>query len=518
MSEGSEEVGRLRIAVGTLFQESNTFTGTRTELSDFEALLLRTGGPVDDLYGGTSEVAGILATVQQADALVVPLLFARASPGGRLSSSCWDALQTRLLGCLADAGDVNAVVLALHGAMAVDDMLDPEGALLTSIRRLVGPEVPVVASLDLHAHVTELMVTATQGLFPYQQYPHDDAWQAGERAARFALRLADGEPWPPVTLKKINMLSPAINAGTFDGPMARVARLTAELNAQAPPEVVEVSFLHVHPWIDEPAMGNGAMAIGGSAEQRELLTQAVVDQLWEERFNLEAPLCSIEEAIEIVSQGIGPYVLVDSADCVGGGAAGDTVSALRALLTSKVKGPVYLPVIDPGVASHCCDLEVGAVVEVKLGHALDRQWGEPLDVRGRVEATARDVHLTYSGGIYGGMEAYMGDCAVIHVGRDVHVLVASRPTYEYGDEQFAALGLDVRQARVLVAKNPMNCRTAYGAWVRQFVDVDLPGPTSNQLLGLSYPRGGPERFPFIGRERLARYKATHFSRQGARPG
>lgn len=402
-----DQTGVRRVALGSIFQESNDFAGTTTEVDDFAAMRFEVEPTLETLTTGTSEVAGAATVLAAAGIEIVPLLVARASPGGPLSEHCWSRLRDLLVEGIAASGGVDGVVLGLHGAMAVHGGSDPEGELFAQVRETVGAAVPVVSSLDLHAHVTERMVVNTQGLFPYQKYPHEDAFEAGERAATFLLRLLDGTPWPGVTLQKVPVLTAAIRAGTeSDGPMAKVAAASRRAAATASEDVHEVSFLHVHPWLTESDMGNGVLVTGGDrAERRELAAQ-VTDELWRQRFDLEAEVVDPAEALRDRAPGT-RVVLVDSADCVGGGAAGDTISVLRAILEGGHRGTAVVPCVDPAAAARCLDVGVGGSVDLEIGHRLDPSWGSPITVHGTVIAAEEDASFVYSGGIYGGTRARM---------------------------------------------------------------------------------------------------------------
>ncbi|MXY84000.1 MAG: hypothetical protein F4Y91_18540, partial [Gemmatimonadetes bacterium] len=189
----------------------------------------------------------------------------------------------------------------------------------------------------------------------------------------------------------------------------------------------------------------------------------------------------------------GPVVLVEAADCCGGGAAGDSVAALAALLQAELDGLALVPLVDARAAAACHQAGVGAEVELELGHGHDPRWGQPIAVRGRVLRLS-DGRFRYRGGIWEGVEGQMGPTAVLALGQ-IQVLLASHPTYEWDNEQFAALGMDAAQARFIVAKNPMNYRLAYGAIAQAVFVLDTPGPTPATVRHLPFVRRARPFFP-----------------------
>ncbi|HEU5431322.1 MAG TPA: M81 family metallopeptidase, partial [Thermomicrobiales bacterium] len=144
--------GRFKIAVGSLFTECNQFAARPTEMDAFERQQLCRGAEALDIRAGT--VGGMLATLDEGGAELAPLLVASACPGGTITADCYRRLKTELLELLRAAMPVDGVLLALHGAAAAAGAGDLEGDLLAAVRELVGPRRLIVATLDLHAHVT----------------------------------------------------------------------------------------------------------------------------------------------------------------------------------------------------------------------------------------------------------------------------------------------------------------------------------------------------------------------------
>ena len=484
----------LRIGVGSIFQESNQFAAPQTELSLFRNTYVHAGDALLQLAGTDCEVAGMLATCAEEGAQVVPLLAARSVSGGALSDDCYAYLKEALLAPLREAAPLDGVLLAMHGSMVTVSELDPEGDLLEAVRRIVGPGLPVVMTLDLHAHVTPRMVRQATALVSFTHYPHDDTFSTGERGAGLLLRTLHGDVKPVMALAKVPILCGGCNGQTFgDAPMAHLTRRARQLETQS--AVLSVSCFQVHPYNDLPGMGCGSVVVtDNDPDLAADKAHELAAEFWARRRTFESQILPVSKAVargrEVEG---GPVLLVDAADCAGGGAPGDSVALLRELLALGATEPTFVMVVDPPAAQACARAGIGQTISLELGYHIDPTWGQPLQVTGVVRLLA-DGRFLYGGGLYGGTWASMGLSAVLQIG-SIEVLVMSRPTYDWSDEQFRSVGMDVRQAKFIGVKNPMNYLYAYRDLMKAAFIVDTPGPTPAHVRNLTYQRMQRPFFP-----------------------
>lgn len=482
----------LRIALGGILTECNELGGPPIDLDWFARYDLRREGEILEMEGGA--VGGMLQVLREAGAQPVPLLYASTCPGGYLTAACYDQLKGELLQRLAATLPVDGVLLPLHGSAVAEQTGDLEGDLILAVRQRVGPAVPIVATLDLHAHVTAAMVRGADALVAWETYPHRDALDTGQRGARLLLEVVAGRCRPTMAMAKVPVVTSGVRGSTEWGdPFGRIMAGAKALEGHE--GILSTSAFMVHPYLDQPGMGSGVLVItDGDLAKAKKLARDLALQYWDLRFELEPQTYTPREA---VAQGLkiegGPVVLVETADCCGGGAAGDSGATLKALLEVELPGPALVPVVDPQVAAACHEAGAGAWVEVELGHHLDPRWGTPVRVRGQVLRLS-EGRFRYLGGIWGGTEGNMGPAAVLEVGQ-IQILVAAHPTYDWMDEQFAALGMVPRAAKFVVAKNPMNYRQAYGAFAREVFVLDTPGPTPPTVRHVKYKRLARPYFP-----------------------
>lgn len=486
----------MRIAVGQISCESNTFATFRCDLETVRTTGYLFEGPaLFDLRGTDNEVAGTCAALDRdADVEIVPLMATRWNSSSVLQGDAHAYLRSLLLDRLKAAGPVDGVLLSCHGSMVATDSDDPEGWLAASVREIVGPAVPVAMTLDLHGNVTDLMVQDLDLIVGYQHYPHDDCFTTGERAGELLVRTVRGAVRPAMCRVRLPMILTAYHASTFgDGPFARLERAARALEKE--PGILSVSTFHVGSYIDLPEMGCSTLVIAdGDLDRVRREAETLARQYWASRNEFLVETVSVAEAIE---QGRaidgGPILLLNTADTTGGGAAGDSIDAAAGMVAARVSEPALAMVVDPGAAAACHAAGLGKTVRLRVGHRVDPRWGKPADLEGKVIRLS-DGRFRYSGGIFGGTEASMGPSAVIEIGM-LRLLVMSRSTYDWADEQYRSMGLDASTAKWVEAKNMMNYRHAYGAVMKGAFVLDAPGPTPPDMRALPFVRAERPWFP-----------------------
>jgi microcystin degradation protein MlrC len=189
----------------------------------------------------------------------------------------------------------------------------------------------------------------------------------------------------------------------------------------------------------------------------------------------------------------GPVLLIETADCCGGGATGDSVHTLKALLAEAPNQSAIVPVVDPEGARRAHAVGAGQTIQLRLGHRLDPNWGDPVTVDGIVTQLS-DGAFTYCGGIWDGRSGRMGPTAVVEVG-PIQIVISSNATYDWMTEQFDLLGLDIAVCKFIVAKNPMNYQQAYTGSMKAAFVLDTPGPTPANTNALAYTGMTADWFP-----------------------
>jgi len=372
------ELGRgprpLRIAYGRLFHEANARSPVLTELSDFERMHHLEGEALAKASGlrGTelksfmphAELTGFRQAARVAGGVeTVPLQSSLAVPGGPLSRACFDSLLDGLLTKLRAALPLDGVYLALHGSMQVDGLDEaPEAFLLREVRAIIGPNVKLAVSYDLHANLSAGMVDPADVLVAYRTNPHWDLAPTGFRAGNRLIRALRGQIVPVHAWRKLPMVLGGGTTIDFLAPMNRVFRMMRELERD--PRVVSASLFMVHPYTTAEHLGwtvhvctNGDVALANELADR------LADRAWEERKSRLPPLLSVSDAItKARSSGrrkLGPVTFVDVDDVVGAGAPGGNTRIAKGLLEGGAGLRAFVPLHDPRLVAEQWDTAPG---------------------------------------------------------------------------------------------------------------------------------------------------------------
>jgi len=385
---------------------------------------------------------------------------------------------------------VDGVYFSLHGAMATESEGDPEGYLLAETRKILGEQVPIVISLDLHGILTDRMLEQSDAAVAFHTYPHVDFFSTGERAARLLLRIVDGEA-RPVTAK---VTVPALVRGDeliTDSGSIRHAVNTAKAIEQSPGGL-SAAMMWGNPFTDVPALASNSFVVTDNDPARaELEALHIANLFWEHHGKMQVPLTSLADAARIAKENpSGTVVLVDAADATSSGASGDSNAILRALFEAGYKGTALIPIVDPGAVAAAFAAGVGNSVRTTVGGALDRARFTPLSIEGRVRMLSDGwFHSETTRELW-----QAGKTAVVQV-ENLTLILTSRAVNLYDRALFFAHGHDPQRFGAVVVKSP-NCEPhMFRAWAARYVDVDAPGSTSANLRSLGHTRCPRPIFP-----------------------
>jgi microcystin degradation protein MlrC len=467
----------MRIAVGQLWQETNTFNLLPTTRLEFEQFGVLRGAEVVERMAETNELGGFIQALRgwPERPEVVGLVRLPAWPGGALTPPTFDWLLREVLDSLAAAPPPDGVLLALHGALVAEGVPDVEGEVLEAVRAAVGPRVPLVATLDLHANVTARMVRAADALVLYHTAPHIDVFETGGRGAAVLRRVLVEGARPVTAFQKLPLVVPAERANTQDEASASHAlRLRLE-EMEREKGILAAGLATVQPWLDVPDLGSAAVVVAdGDAELARQCCAELAAEVWRRRHDYLPELLPVEEAVRLAhDHGEGLVVLGDSADATTSGAPGDSNWLLRELLAHDWPRPALVPLVAPEVVTEAARRGIGAELTTPLGGTRDGRFCRPFTVATRVEGLF-EARFVLSGHLARNLAIDMGPSAVLRAG-NVRVVVTSRSGPHFAPELFRAAGLDPFAAAVLVAKSPCGFRAAYAGRAARILLVRAPG-------------------------------------------
>lgn len=492
-------MSRRRILLGSLFHETHSFVDEVTTLVDFT---IRRGAELLARRDDGSTIDGFLEVAKAEGWEVLPTVDYTALPAGTIEHAVFQRFLVEfdagLKAALADGG-LDGIWLALHGAMVTTDCLDPEGTLLAHIRAVPGCEsLPVFGVFDLHANFTAAMAAHTNALVAYRENPHTDARESAVRSAKLLARsLASGE-LPRMLACNAPVVWPPTGTGTADRPMRDLEALARRIE-QENPDIWVVNVVGGYSFSDVPEAGVAfAVAFTGpEAPARDALERLAATAIDLREFGQPAEWNLDEAVAEILRSEGGPYIVVEPADNIGGGAPGDATSVLRAFLRHDV-GNCAVAIADPAAVAAMAGAKPGETRKLSIGGRGSAIAEGPIEIEARFisasdgEFALEDLnsHLAASQG----SRFSMGPCVVVQV-EGVTVLLSSRKTPPFDLGQLRSQGIEPEALKAIGVKAAVAHRRAYDKIAKNSFSVATPGPCTSRIAGLPYKRLRRPVFP-----------------------
>jgi microcystin degradation protein MlrC len=477
-----------RIAVLGFSIECNRFAPIATE-TDFQtrtliggpALLTEVRAPAPRMLG---ELPGFLAAMDASGPWEpVPSLLAMAEPNGPVDKPFFDRLMQQWEQDLRAAGPLDGVYLVLHGAGLTTADHDPEGTLLALVRRIVGPDTPIVATFDLHANVSDADVTLLNGFIGYRTNPHLDMHERGAEAAVLLRRLLTGTK---TFLSRIRLpiVPPTVTQLTGKDAPNRPYGELIDLGQQRmtePPyagRVLNVSVMGGFAFADTPFNGLTVVVTATDQDAADTLARDIAKAGWARRDQFHPNLTSLDEAVRLATTTQSPLIFADVADNPGGGGRGNTMAILQAFHAAGVQNALVGVIHDPALAAEAHERGIGATFDARFnrggGDAFSKPFTAPAIVAG-----LRDQPITGRRGIYANNTLDIGKAAALTLNGLTVIVLSQR--YQCADPMFfEAFNLDIAAARVVVVKSRGHFRGGFDEFFRheQVIEVDAPGLTS----------------------------------------
>jgi microcystin degradation protein MlrC len=482
-----------RVLIAQFMHETNTFSKLPTTLEDYRKRWLVEGEAMVPRFKGTkNEVGGYIDSIAKYGWQPVWGAAANATPSGTLTRETWETIRDMILGATRKAGKLDGICLSLHGAMVTATEDDAEGALLEALRGIVGPDVPIVATLDLHANATERMAKNANALVSYRTYPHIDGYERAVQAAALCHQAMEGKKKPRCLLLQPAMLEGADHGRTTQpGQMRDLLAKADKFETEAGINVVSIQAGFT--WSDIPYTGPSvAVSYEPVAEARaRAIAREVMDDVWRRRDETIANTAyrTIADGIAAARAGAskkGPLVLADGTDNPGGGGYNDTTPVLQALLDARIDNVGFGTIFDPATVQQAIKAGVGAEIDVTLGGHTDESMGKPVRAKAVVKMLS-DGMFKNDGPMNAGVETDMGPTAVLRIG-GIDIVTISNRIQTIDLQVFLSQGIDPTAKSVLVVKSVQHFRAAYGPIAREVVVVDSGGICSPDISRLKFKK------------------------------
>lgn len=467
----------MRIAICGIAHETNVFATTPATLEDF-----RLGSPTPDFTGGAAVldhfrgtrtiVGGFMQEAAKHGWDLRATLWTFATPGGTVGQAAYEFLKSRLLEQLRAEMPADGVLLDLHGAMVTEKLEDAEGDLIAAVRAVVGPKVPVIATLDLHANVTARMAAEATMLIAFDEYPHTDMYERGQEAGQAMAAMLSKKLAPEVSFVQLPLLTLPPMQCTLREPMKTVLAFAHEL--ERAPGVVNVSLISGFPFSNIRDTGMSVIVTAnGSRDLARKTAREMAEFIWKKRDEFTPRLTPVREAIAYAKTAKGLVMLADGSDNPGGGAPCDGTVILREFIETRVENAAVICLHDPETVERAINAGVGREAEFEIGGKTDNLHGAPVRTRARVRLLS-DGEYIREGAMGGGVRECFGKTAVLAIG-GVEVVVTEHRLQPYDTGFPRSLGIEPTKKKLIAIKSAVHFRGTYQALAEKIFDADTPG-------------------------------------------
>src|SRR5215475_6539568 len=408
-----------RVLTARFMHETNTFSRVPTDMAMIRRRDYHLENEIPVAFRGTRTAFGAAfeATDKFGWTLVHPVS-ANPNPSGTVTDEAFETITRTIIDAVDSKGPIDGVLLFLHGAMVSDSQEDAEGEFLARLRRQLGPEVPVVVTLDLHANVTQRMAENANALIAYRTYPHIDYYERAWQGAELLERAMQGEVRPKTVIARRPMIYGLDHGRTQRGPMAELIARGEALENSGEALVVSIcaGFSRANIRDVGPSV---TVTVDGDTARAQAVAEEFMDYAWETRDFTTVKLLSVGEAVALARRGKAgekPLVVADYTDNPGGGGYGDATAFLKGLVESGVESVAFHAICDPEALQEGMRAGVGTRTTLTLGGKIDPlMGGGPLSLNGEIVCLTNGRFIAY-GPIGGGVERNYGPSMVFRVG------------------------------------------------------------------------------------------------------
>lgn len=478
-----------KIAVVGFLHESNTFSPQHTTLEHFSNAHLDYGADLIPTWRDAyHELGGFIQGCEENNLEIVPILAAVATPGGPLTSETYqELLDTILNGFQQHESELDGLLLALHGSMVCETIMDADGETIQRIRNIMGPDFPIMVSMDMHGNISSRMISCSTAIVVYRTYPHMDQRERGIECAVLMKRIVRGEVKPIQALRKLPLLIHIVQQYSESGPMEEIMEQVRLVSNK--PGILSTSFAPGYIYADVPDLGASVIVVAdGNLDLAEKEADYLAEFAFSRREALNAKLLDPEAAVREVGQTPGLVCLMDCGDNIGGGGPGDSTLLFGEVLKQGVRNCCVV-LYDPESVQTCLQTGVGRTVVLEVGAKTDHRHGRPIPIEGRVRLLADGKYIEPEPRHGGDRYLDQGPTAVVETKEEHTIVLNSLRVMPTSLHQLLSLGIRPESKKVIIVKGVTAPRAAYEPISTKVIPVDTPGVT----------QAGPESFPYLHR-------------------
>lgn len=489
----------MKIGVASFSHETCTFCPKPTTIEDFEKGGVYYGQEVLDAFRGIPNYINgfIKAADEYSDCELVGILAASRSRGGSsgswLTTECFDKYSNGIATGLKEAENIDGVLLALHGAMAASGHLKPEAEITRRVRKAVGPDVPIMVTLDLHANEDHELTDASDGVFILKTYPHVDSEDIGYNAAKCIIQTIKGDLNPTMAIKKPGVITPSVFQWTGESPGKDIMDRAKKWENE--PDCISVSVAFGFAYADVPDAGATVIVItNDNQELAEKIAKDVSDFIWDNREifankKLLKTKEGVKKAISLAKNGYTPVIIADHSD-----RTGDGTHILRELIKQDAENFCIATLTDQKVINDLRSFNVGDRVNVNVGGFASCWSGKPVELSGTIRYLD-DCEYKLSGPMRKGATTRLGTTLVLEFGKKNYIIITPTLHQVLEDSIFPAVGLNLEQIKIAILKSRIHFRAFFDEAAGSIVIIDAPGLGPADLTQYQYQNHPKDLFP-----------------------
>ena len=464
-----------RVLTGRFMHETNTFSIVKTDMAVWRRRDFHTENEIPSVFRGTHSALG--ATFEAADkygwTLVHPVS-ANANPSGTVTDDAFETIAGMILGAAERQRPIDGVLFHLHGAMVTESHEDGEGELLERLRGVLGPDIPIVVTLDLHANVTKKMAENSSALIAFRTYPHIDMYERAWQGAELLEKAMNGKIKPKTIIARRPMIHGLDWGRTQKGPMVELISRGESLESAGDTLVVSVcagfALANIHDV--GPSVTVTVDELRGSSTGQGI-AEDFMNHAWATRDYSTVDMLSVAEAVARCREakpGDKPLVVADFTDNPGGGGYGDATAFLKGLVDAGIEPVAFHAICDPEAVAEGMRAGIGPATLTIGGKTDPRMGGGPLTLTGEITCLTNGKFVAY-GPMGGGVERNYGPSLVFRVG-GIDIILISNNGQATDLAQLTSLGIDPTRYATVAVKSMQHFRAAFEPIAREVILVN----------------------------------------------
>ncbi len=480
----------MRLFTAALATETNTFSPIAIDKRAFEASLYAGPGahPATPTLCTAPITVGREVCAREGWELIEGSA-SWADPAGLVARATYEELRDEILEQLQAALPVDGVVLGLHGAMVAQGYDDPEGDLLSRMRKIVGPDVLVCAELDPHSHLTEKRVAAANFFVVFKEFPHIDFVDRARDLWAIAVRTLKGEVSPVMSVFDCRMIDVF---PTSKQPMRGFVDKLYRME-KSEPDVLSLSVIHGFMAGDVPEMGTKVIAVTDGDKSKG---DGLAEELGRELFSMRGTFMvrQVDEKVAVdaaVATLKGPVVIADVWDNPGGGTAGDATVILAELIGRGISDVAVGTIWDPIAVQICFAAGEGAEIPLRFGAKSAPDTGNPIDKLVTVKRLVHNAEMRF-----GESFAPFGDAAWISFD-GIDVILNSTRAQSFDPSLFSVMGIEPTERKILLIKSTNHFYDSFSRIAAEIVYCAAGKPYPNTPATTPYRKARRDIWPMV---------------------